>query len=66
MSIVQSVMAKKIRIQMEYFARKTLGETLTLITKWKGKAAWIAGGTNVIPDVRAKVLKANVLNTISH
>jgi len=51
---------------MEYFAPKTLTDTLALLGRWRGKARVIAGGTNVIPDLRAKNLKSGVLIDISH
>ena len=43
--------------RLEYFAPKTLYETLALIGKGKERAKLIAGGTNVIPDIRAKAIK---------
>jgi CO/xanthine dehydrogenase FAD-binding subunit len=51
---------------MEYFAPKSLSETLSLLRRQKNKGKFIAGGTNVIPDMRAKVLKPDVLIDISH
>jgi CO/xanthine dehydrogenase FAD-binding subunit len=51
---------------MEYVAPKTLLETLSLLKKWKDRAKLIAGGTNVIPDMRAKVVKPDVLVDLSH
>lgn len=51
---------------MEYFAFKKLGATLTLMRRWEGKATLIAGGTNVVPDMRVRVLKPDVLIDISH
>lgn len=53
---------------MEYFAAKRLSENLALARKWKGKTKFIAiaGGTNVILDVRAKALKPGTLVDISH
>ena len=51
---------------MEYFAPETLFETLSLKKKWKGRGRIVAGCTNVIPDMRAKALKPEVLIDISH
>ena len=51
---------------MEYFAPKTLTDTLAVLARLRGKARVIAGGTNVIPDLRAKDLKPNALIDISH
>lgn len=51
---------------MEYLVPKTLNETLILLKKWKDKSKLIAGGTNVIPGMRAKTLKPEILIDISH
>lgn len=51
---------------IDYFAPKTLYETLALMNRWKGRAKLIAGGSNVIPDLRAKAIKPQVLVDISH
>jgi carbon-monoxide dehydrogenase medium subunit len=51
---------------MEYFIPKTLADALKITSRWKGKARVIAGGTNVIPDLRARDLKPNTLIDISH
>jgi len=50
---------------MEYFSPKNLTETLTLIGRWMDRAKLIAGGTNVIPDMRAKSIKPQVLIDLS-
>lgn len=50
---------------MEYFQPKNTEEALQLIKRWKGRAKIIAGGTNVIPDMSAKVLKPDALIDIS-
>jgi len=50
---------------MEYVAAKTMPEVLRLLKLWKGRAKLIAGGTNVIPDMRAKLLKPAALIDIS-
>ncbi len=42
---------------MEYFSPKTVSEAFALISGWKEKARLIAGGTNVIPGMRAKAMK---------
>ena len=41
-------------------------ETLQVIRKGKGRVKLVAGGTNVIPDMRAKTIKPAVLIDISH
>ncbi len=51
---------------MKYLAPKTLNETLILLKKGKDKSKLIAGGTNVIPGMRAKTLKPEILIDISH
>jgi len=51
---------------MEYFVSGTISEVLNIIRKWKGKAKLIAGGTIVIPDMRAKVIRPYALVDISH
>jgi len=52
--------------KLEYFAPKTLSEALILKGKWKAVGTFIAGGTNVIPDMRAKGLRPEVLIDLSH
>jgi len=47
---------KKIRGHMEYLSLKTFAETLTLINRWRGRTTLVAGGTNVIPEMRAKAI----------
>jgi CO/xanthine dehydrogenase FAD-binding subunit len=39
---------------MEYLRPQNLKTALHLIKQWKKKATLIAGGANVIPDMRAK------------
>jgi len=51
---------------MEYIAPNSLKEISKLLKRLKGKAALIAGGTNVIPDLRAKTIQPQVLIDISH
>jgi len=51
---------------MEYFAIKSLNEALKALRKWKDQATLIAGGTNVIPNLRAKSIQPQVLIDISH
>jgi len=46
---------------MEYVAPVRPPEAVALPRKWKEKATLIAGGTNVIPGIRAKVLRPDVL-----
>ena len=49
----------------EYLAPHTVSEALQVLGKWKGKAKVIAGGTNVIPDVRAKAAEGQTLIDLS-
>lgn len=51
---------------MIYFSPESMNETLQVIRKGKGRVTLIAGGTNVIQDVRAKVLKPALLVDLSH
>ena len=51
---------------MEYLRPQNLKETLHLIKRWKKKSTLIAGGTNVIPDLRARAVRPEVLIDISH
>jgi CO/xanthine dehydrogenase FAD-binding subunit len=53
-------------VAMKYLAPKTLNETLILLKKGKDKSKLIAGGTNVIPDLRAKAVNPQVLIDIRH
>ena len=50
----------------EYFSPMNVSETLILLRKSKGGAKLIAGGTNVIPDIRARAIHPEVLIDISH
>lgn len=51
---------------MDYLAPKTLNETLILLRNWRDKATLVAGGTNVIPDLRGRSIRPEVLIDISH
>jgi CO/xanthine dehydrogenase FAD-binding subunit len=50
---------------MEYVAPNTVTEATRVLNRWKGKAQLIAGGTNVIPDMRAKASKPQILIDLS-
>lgn len=50
---------------MQYFSPKNLPEACSLLKKWKSKSALIAGGTNVVPDLRAGILTKEVLIDLS-
>jgi CO/xanthine dehydrogenase FAD-binding subunit len=50
---------------LEYFAPKSLSEALSLLRTWKGKAKVIAGGTNMIPDMKEKVPATGALVDLS-
>ncbi|MDI7260059.1 MAG: xanthine dehydrogenase family protein subunit M [Thermodesulfobacteriota bacterium] len=52
--------------RMEYLRPKNQKETLHLMKRWKGKVRLIAGGTNVIPDLRSRAIRPEVLIDISH
>jgi CO/xanthine dehydrogenase FAD-binding subunit len=51
---------------MEYILPQNVNDALHVMKKWKGRAKLIAGATNVIPDMRAKILKPGALIDISH
>ncbi len=51
---------------MEYYRPHHLKEALQLLKKWKGKAKLIAGGTNGVPDLRAKASKPKAFIDLSH
>jgi carbon-monoxide dehydrogenase medium subunit len=50
---------------MEFLQPQNIKEALQIMKRWKGRGTLIAGGTNVIPDVRAKVIKPAVLIDLS-
>ena len=50
---------------MEYYGAKTRTEALALVKKWKGKARLVAGGTNVVADLRDRAFRPEVLIDIS-
>lgn len=50
---------------MEYLAPRSFSEALDFLGKWKNRAKLVAGGTNVIPYMRSKTLKPEVLIDIS-
>ena len=49
----------------EFCKPKRVSETLQLLGKWKGKAKLVAGGTNVVPDLRAKAFARAALIDLS-
>jgi len=51
---------------MKYFVPATLSEAQDLLKKWKGKARIVAGCTNIIPALRAKVLDPKALINVTH
>lgn len=51
---------------MEYIAPNSLQEITKILKRLKGKGKLIAGGTNVIPDLRAKTIQPQVLIDISY
>ncbi len=50
---------------MEYLAPKTLSEALVLIRRWRINGKLVAGGTNVLPDMRANI-RPRALVDLSH
>jgi CO/xanthine dehydrogenase FAD-binding subunit len=56
---------RSIVIHPNYLAPDNLPEALRLLAKWKGKATLIAGGTNVVPDMRAHVIRPQTLIDLS-
>jgi carbon-monoxide dehydrogenase medium subunit len=50
---------------MEYIAINSLLEITKILMQSKGKATLIAGGTNVIPSMKAKAIKSDTLIDIS-
>lgn len=50
----------------EYLAPKTLDEALEALETWKGTAKLIAGGTNVMPNLRKGALSPAALIDLSH
>jgi CO/xanthine dehydrogenase FAD-binding subunit len=51
---------------MDYIQLRNIKESLQMMRKRRGRATFVAGGTNVIPDMRAKVLRPDVLIDLSH
>ena len=51
---------------MEYLAPNNLKDALILLKKWRSRGELIAGGTNVVPDLRAKTLRKEILIDLSH
>lgn len=50
---------------MEYMKPKSLGEALNSMEKWGKRAKLIAGGTNLIPNVRSKTLSPELIIDLS-
>ena len=51
---------------MDYIRPKDMKKALQVMKQWKKRATLIAGGTNVIPDLRARAIHPEVLIDISH
>ena len=51
---------------MEYLAPNNLKDALIFLKKWRSRGELIAGGTNVVPDLRAKTLRKEILIDLSH
>jgi carbon-monoxide dehydrogenase medium subunit len=50
---------------MEYYRPQNLKEAIRILGGWRARTSLIAGGTNIIPDIRAKVVKPDVLIDLS-
>ena len=50
----------------EYFLPKTLTEALNILTEYQGRALVVAGGTDVIPQLRRREMGAEALVDITH
>lgn len=50
----------------DYFLPKTLTEAIDILTEFQGRALVVAGGTDVIPQLRRRELDAEVLVDITH
>jgi len=50
---------------IKYIQPRNMDEALRVIRKGKGRVKLVAGGTNIIPDMRAKALKPETLIDIS-
>jgi CO/xanthine dehydrogenase FAD-binding subunit len=51
---------------MEYLRPKNFKETLQTLKSGKGRAKLIAGGTNVLPDLRGRAIRPKSLIDLSH
>lgn len=51
---------------MDYLRPKNVEDALQMLKRYKSKAKLIAGGTNLLPEVRAKVLRSQAFVDISH
>jgi carbon-monoxide dehydrogenase medium subunit len=51
--------------RLEYIAPKCLREAAELMRAWKGRAKLLAGGTNLIPDMRSRKIAPEVLIDLS-
>lgn len=50
---------------MEFIAPDSVRDTLKILDKWKDKARLVAGGTNVIPDLRAEAISPEIMVDLS-
>ena len=62
---VSKIAHRRIVVISEYFKPNSFSETLQFLGKYRGKAKLIAGGTNVIPDLRDKAVEAQILIDLS-
>ncbi|MBW2064554.1 MAG: xanthine dehydrogenase family protein subunit M [Deltaproteobacteria bacterium] len=46
---------------MEYVTTRNLDEALQALEQWEGRAKLLAGGTNLIPNMRAKLVSPDVI-----
>jgi CO/xanthine dehydrogenase FAD-binding subunit len=50
---------------MEYIRPQTIKDVLQSLKKWKEKAELVAGGTNIVPDLRDKKVRREILVDLS-
>ena len=43
--------------KFEYLAPKTIDEALSLLSRYKGKAKIMAGGTDILPQLKGREIK---------
>ncbi len=51
---------------MEYIRPQNMKDALKLMKRWRNRAEIVAGGTNVVPDLRARAIQPEILIDLSH